>query len=242
MLRCFMAVSRKRPPEPAMAKPLTARAYQAIKNEIISNRLKPGDPISPDHLVRELKLSKTPVREAMLQLAQEGFIEIRPRMGTFVSHLDLRQIQEMYEVRRLVESYAAKLAADLVPGSVIKAVRNDLLGLNAEGNRVDAKALSEAGYKLHRVIVENCGNRVLAQSIFALQDHFARFRSLSLQIPEKVISSHAEHIRIAEALCARDGKLAERLVRGHFDHAARSLVDGLLKRSAEGSARLTVSV
>jgi DNA-binding GntR family transcriptional regulator len=147
----------------------------------------------------------------------------------------------MYEVRMLVESYAAKLAADLVPDIAIKSVLSNLLRLNAEGDRINVKALSEAGHDLHCLIVENCGNRVLAQSILSLRDHFAHFRSLSLQIPEKVISSHAEHIRIAEALCARDGKLAEKLVQAHFDHAARSLVDSLLKPSAESRTRLIVS-
>ncbi len=88
---------RRRRTDPAT--PLTEQAYRGIKQEILSNRLPPGAPLPVDRFIREMKLSRTPVREAILRLEREGFVEIRPRLGTFVAQLDLRKIREMYHVR-----------------------------------------------------------------------------------------------------------------------------------------------
>ena len=223
-------------PEPISAEPgsRTELAYRAIKAEILSNRLHPGEPVPVERFVDELRLSRTPVREAILQLAKEGLIEVRPRMGTFVSHLDLRQIQEMYEVRSLLEGHAARLAAGLIPQQELTAVERELLAQKTEGE-IDSKAISEAGLGVHRLILNGCGNRVLARMILSLQDHFVRFRLLSLQIPEKVLSSHREHLEILSALQQRDGELAEERVHQHLGHAARYLIEGLLSRSSHAT-------
>ncbi|MEX2260452.1 MAG: GntR family transcriptional regulator [Bryobacteraceae bacterium] len=221
--------------------PRTAQAYLAIKEEILTNRLRAGDAVPMDRFVRELKLSRTPVREAILRLAREGFIEVRPRMGTFVSHLDLRQIQELYEVRSMLEGRAARLAAARVEPAHLAQVEQRLNSQKTEG-KLDCTALSEAGQEVHKLIVSSCGNRVLSQMILSLHDHFARFRNLSLQIPEKLLSSHREHRRIVDALKRRDGEAAERLVQEHFDHAAKYLLQSLLQPSSDpASPRLTVS-
>ncbi|MGH9846656.1 MAG: GntR family transcriptional regulator [Blastocatellia bacterium] len=207
---------------------LTSVAYNAIKGEILGNRLKAGEALPTERFIRELKLSRTPLREAILRLEREGFVEVRPRMGTFVSHLNLREIQDMYQVRRELEGLAARLAAGRVNAERLAEVEKELTRHSLKG-KVNYEALSEAGQGLHRLVVESCGNRVLAQFIRSLQDHFARFRSLSLNLPEKIVASHREHLGILAALKAGDGKLAERLVHEHFDHAGRTLLDSLLK-------------
>jgi DNA-binding GntR family transcriptional regulator len=220
--------------------PLTEQAYRTIKQEILSNRLPPGAPLPVDRFIREMKLSRTPVREAILRLEREGFVEIRPRLGTFVAHLDLRKIQEMYYVRGVLEGSAAKLAAATLHPAKIEQVERELRSQNA-GPGANLALLSEAGQSLHRLIVDNCGNQVLSNTIRSLQDHFVRFRHVSLQLPEKVFSSHREHLAILEALKGRDGEAAERLVREHFEHAARFLMESLLNRpEVGGDLRLTL--
>lgn len=220
----------------AAAVPLTMQAYQAVKEEILNNQLRPGQPIPVERFVNELGLSRTPVREAILQLAKEGFIEIRPRMGTFVSHLNLRQIQELYEVRSVLEGRAARLAALHAGREQLAEVESLLRAQRTEGPAVDLAAISEAGQRLHQLIVHSSGNETLTRMILSLYDHFARFRRLSLQIPEKILSSHAEHLGILDALLQRDGELAERRIHEHFDHAARYLLDSLLRPSGAAAS------
>jgi DNA-binding GntR family transcriptional regulator len=221
------------------AQSATEIAYAALRRDILSTELKPGDPVPLERYVSDLKLSRTPVREATLRLEREGLIEIRARLGTFVSHLDLRQIQEMYELRMVVEGHAARLAAERADPNEVRSVEARLAALKAH-EKADLQAISEAGQLVHELIVRTCGNSVLADTIRSLQDHFTRFRSLSLAIPQKVLSSHREHLAILRALRARDGGEAERLVREHFAHAAQSLVQGLIQGGKQGAPKVTV--
>ena len=219
---------------------LTETAYHAIKEEIVSCRLAPGEPISIERFTGELRLSRTPVREAVLRLEKEGFIEIRPRMGTFVSHLELREIQEMYEVQRILESQAARLAAGSIPHGRLERIEIELRRYSDPAD-ADLVAMSEAGERLHRLIVESCPNRLLAHMIESVHDHFRRFRSVSLQIREKVLSSNMEHQAIVQALKQGDGEQAGRLIDAHLEHAARFLLDTVLSRHNQGQIpRITV--
>lgn len=220
---------------------LTDRAYQVIKQEILANRLRPGDVLPAERFVRELGLSRTPLREAIQRLEKEGFVEIKPRMGTFVSHLNLREIQDMYQVRRELEGLAARLAAERASPERLAEVESALKRFSPKG-KVNYAEMSEAGQSLHRLIIESCGNRVLAGFIRSLHEHFSRFRSLSLDIPEKIMASHAEHLNILDALKRHDGARAEELVHQHFDHAGRSLLDNLLNQPhGSGEIRVTIA-
>jgi DNA-binding GntR family transcriptional regulator len=209
------------------------RAYQAIKNDILSNRLLPGDAVPVERYVRDLRLSRTPVREATQQLQREGLIDVHPRLGTFVSYLDLRQIRNMYCVRRLLEGEAAREAALRAPEADLRALR-EALATYPESGEIDTRGMSETGKRVHQLIVEHCGNDVLRSMILSMQDHFTRFRSLSIQLPEKILSSHREHLAIVDRLLARDSDGAAALVHQHFDHAAQFLLDSLLNGNSLG--------
>jgi DNA-binding GntR family transcriptional regulator len=206
----------------------TDLAYETLKREILDNTLAPGDAIAIDRYVRQLKVSRTPVREAILRLERERLIEIRPRMGTFVAPLDLRLIRELYGVRRLLEGEAARLAAGRIPAEALERLRMELRGL--EGPR----ELFEKGQEVHLLCTQHCGNQTLRQMIASVQDHFVRFRRLSMDIPEKLLNSHREHSAILDALCQRDGEAAQQRMHEHFDHAAQYLLDSLLSRDTQG--------
>jgi DNA-binding GntR family transcriptional regulator len=202
-------------------------AYRVIKEEILSCRLRPGEVIRIEPYTRKLGLSRTPVREAILRLEKEGFVEVHPRLGTLVSRLDLRQIREMYQVRSLLEGAAARQVAGTIPAARIAALEQELRSYTL-GENADLKAISQSGVKVHRLIVESCENRVLAGMIESLHEHFRRFRSLSLEIPAKVLSSHQDHLAILDALKRGDGEAAERLIHTHFERAVRFLLDSVI--------------
>lgn len=220
------------------ATPLTERVYSAIKEEILTNRLEPGAVLPVQRFAVEMKLSRTPVREAILRLEREGFVEVRPRLGTIVAPLDLRRLREMYHVRSVLEADAARLACQRLPDEIIEWLEKDLKRQRTSG-AIDAEAVSDAGQRLHEAIIEHCGNSVLAETIRGLQDHFKRFRRVSLRLPEKVLASHREHIGILDALKRRHGDDAHRLVREHFEHAAHFLIDSLLGEPPRRSQPVT---
>ncbi|MCL6543656.1 MAG: GntR family transcriptional regulator [Bryobacteraceae bacterium] len=214
-------------------------AYQAIKADILSNRLRPGDAVPIERYVKELRLSRTPVREATLRLEREGLIEIRARMGTFVSHLDLRQIRDLYRVRRLLEGEAAREAALRAPIEALEQLRWRLSTFSETGE-IDTQGMSETGQRVHQLIVEHCENEQLRRLILSLQDHFTRFRSLSIKLPEKILSSHREHLAILDRLIARDPEGACAIIHQHFDHASQFLLDSLLHGVSPGGPRVTI--
>lgn len=216
-------------------------AYQAIKADILSNRLRPGDPVPIEKYVKDLRLSRTPVREATIRLEREGLIEIRARMGTFVSHLDLRHIRDMYRVRRLLEGEAAREAALRAPIDELEQLRRELAAFSETGE-IDTRGMSETGKRVHQLIVEHCENEELRRLILSLQDHFTRFRSLSIQLPEKVLSSHREHLAILDRLIARDPEGACALIHQHFDHASQFLLDSLLHGTSPARPRITIAL
>lgn len=214
-------------------------AYQAIKAEILSNRLRPGDAVPIERFVKELRLSRTPVREATLRLEREGLIEIRARMGTFVSHLDLRHIRDMYRVRRLLEGEAACEAALRAPVEALRQLQQKLAAFSETGD-IDTRGMSETGQRVHQLIVEHCENEQLRRLILSLQDHFTRFRSLSIRLPEKILSSHREHLAILDRLIARDPEGARERIHQHFDHASQFLLDSLLDGATPDPPRITI--
>ena len=207
---------------------LTETAYRALKEQILTCQLMPGEPLPSDRLTRQLGLSRTPIREAILRLEKEGFVEVRPRMGTFVSHLNARNIHQMYEVRSALEALAARQVAGKIDRARLAAVEDRLRSLPTHGE-VDLAALSEAGQQVHRLIIESSNNAILVRFLQSLRDHFRRYRSLSLAIPEKVLSSHQEHLDILDALKCGDGEAAARLVEAHFSNAAQFLLEGLMR-------------
>jgi len=215
-------------------------AYSAIKSDILTNRLRPGDAVPVEKYVKDLRLSRTPVREATLRLEREGLINIRPRLGTFVSYLDLRNIRDMYRVRRLLEGEAAREAALRAPVEPLEALRRELAAFPETGE-IDIRGMSETGKRVHQLIVEHCGNEVLRSLILSLQDHFTRFRSLSIEIPEKILSSHRDHLAILDSLIAREPERACALIHAHFDHAAQFLLDNLLHGASPDGPRVTIA-
>lgn len=234
------ASPRRETTVPVRALSAVDQAYQAIKSDILANRLRPGDAVPVEKYVKDLRLSRTPVREATLRLERERLIEIRPRLGTFVSHLDLRNIRDMYGVRRLLEGEAAREAALRAPLEALQALRAELSAFRETGD-IDTRGMSETGKRVHQLIVEHCGNEVLRSMIHSLQDHFTRFRSLSIQIPEKILSSHHEHLAILDSLADRDPERACALIHEHFDHASQFLLDSLLHGTSPARPRVTIA-
>jgi len=228
--------TRKRVPSDRIADAsLTDRAYQQIKEEILTNRLRPGDPLRVDHFIKRLKLSRTPMREAIQRLEKEGLVEIRPRMGSFVSHIELREIVEMYQVRARLEGFAARLAAGRVSPDRLAGVEEQLTRQSPD-DQIDYAAVSNAGLALHRLIVESCGNAVLTRFVVSLQDHFRRFRAVSPQLPERVLDFHQDHLQILDALKNADGVRAEHLIQRHLERAAELLVERLLGQPIQAAA------
>jgi DNA-binding GntR family transcriptional regulator len=162
-----------------------------------------------------LGVSRTPIREAMTLLEQEGFVRTRPRRGIFVVRKTKREIVEMITVMAALESMAARLAAERADDAEIAGLRRlmaEFLNGN-EGERLDD--YSEANIAFHQAIIKMSGCALLAEMTENLFIHMRAIRKITIHQENRAARSITDHMRIIQALEQRDPELAERLAREH---------------------------
>jgi DNA-binding GntR family transcriptional regulator len=166
-----------------------------------------------------LGVSRTPIREAMTLLEQEGFVRTRPRRGIFVVRKSKREIVEMITVMAAMESMAARLAAERASDADIARLRGLMdefrCGPNGadQGGRLDE--YSDANIAFHQAVIKMSGCAMLAEMTENLFIHMRAIRKITIHQDNRAARSITDHFRIIEALERRDPDLAERLAREH---------------------------
>src|SRR5579884_408647 len=162
-----------------------------------------------------LGVSRTPIREAMTLLEQEGFVRTRPRRGIFVVRKTKREIVEIVTVMAALESMAARLAAEHADAAEIAGLHRLM---DAFADRPDGERLAEysdANIAFHQAIIRMSGCALLAEMTENLFIHMRAIRKITIHQENRAVRSITDHIRIIEALEKRDPELAERLAREH---------------------------
>ena len=205
---------------PRNSKSKKAIAHEILKRRIIHNSLTPNEPLNERVLSEELKISKTPIREALQQLEKEGLVENIPHKGSFVSKISIQDIREIFEVRAILECAAAKGSALKGKLDTLKAMKRRLESIE----RVNGKTppnLMKAGEQIHNYLFESFGNNRLTETYRRLQDHIDRLRVhfVNQFDPNRLEQSSKEHEEILNALIAKDPIAAENAVRIHLRNA-----------------------
>lgn len=209
---------------------LAAQVEQAIREEIMTNRLAPNQRIDVTHYANLWSISPTPVRDAIKSLEAAGFVTVSPRRGVNVADLNEPILREIYEVRIAIECTAIRRACDHIPAE--RAL--DALGKYEAASALDGAArvamLTEIDLMVHDIALEYCNNSRLQRIMTGLND-LVRWSRLSVirNLPQAYDTTLPEHIRICQALCARDG---ERASKEMFSHLNNSL-DRICKFLAE---------
>ena len=209
---------------PLTLRPLSAnvsfrdQAYAALKQAIME-----ADIYSHPHelrlderqLSRSLGVSRTPIREAMTLLEQEGFLRTVPRRGIFIVRKTKRQIIEMIEMWAALESMAARLATVNATDQEVAQLRTmfDEFRNSTPGEHIEE--YSEANIAFHQAIIRMSGSHLMGKTIENLFIHVRAIRRLTISQSDRAARSIVDHMRIIEALERRDTELAERLVREH---------------------------
>lgn len=211
---------------------LNDRIYQAIREGILSGRLKPDERLLQDSLAHEFGTSATPVREALNRLAGDGLIRVLPHRGAVVTTLSVQDIDDIYEVREALDPYAARLTASRATEEELAEVQTLAERCAREASR-DPRSRYENNRAFHRSLYAACGNRRLVDTLDWLWDPFTALRMFEAYIGHagEVERMNREHLEIAAAMVARDGRRAEVLVRRHVSSARRELIQ-LVKETA----------
>lgn len=207
--------------------PLYIRAYEAIKEAILSGKIRPGSRLSQIGLAEELNVSRAPVVDALSRLATEGLVERRPRSGYFVQTLTEKDVIDVYNVRCALECQALRdISATITPEDV------DMLADIFEASYEDLKRGDMTGYVLaddrfHAELVRLANNRVLNSMWGLIRDQIQLIRVMVAVTTNRVMRAAEEHRRLIECLHNRDFAAAEEVLRHHIESVKREVTNQL---------------
>jgi DNA-binding GntR family transcriptional regulator len=191
---------------------------------ILTGVLSPGERLMVDEVAAHFGVSKIPVREALKSLQAAGWVEIRPRRGTFVTPLSEGELRQVFEMRRVLEPYVAKVAAQRRTSRQLA----ELESLMAEGIKAihdgDVPRTTHANSRFHSVMAEAVDNQLLGDAVTNLESRLRRY-FMAVDWQERA-ESMTQHRAIFEAIRDQNGKLAEELTMAHIKHT-----EGLAFRS-----------
>jgi len=204
---------------------LRVDVYRKLRDDILSCRLAPGQELREAELAEQFGVSKSPIRDALFQLAQEGLVRIRPRQGYLVTPVSVRDVRDMFAFRAVLEGAAMQMIAATASDAELAGLDryrsfdpDDYPGGFIRYNR-----------EFHAVLAGLCGNARLKQSSQSLIEQMDRVVHISVHSVRRRDTSKlvAQHAAIIDALQARDAKRAERLARRHVDEAQRRVCSAL---------------
>lgn len=198
------------------------QVYDYLLEAILSNQLPPGAPIIETEISAALKISRTPVREALKELASDGLVSHYPLKGTFVSEITPYDIEEIFNLRTMLEVCALQLAYDKITEDELKRVEKMFAALDENSSK---EALHEADKCLHSLIVDKAGNYRLKQFLGILNVQIERFRRMAARDPNRLISSKQEHQEIIHLLQKKDLKACEESLKKHLHNVKASTLD-----------------
>jgi DNA-binding GntR family transcriptional regulator len=201
------------------------QAYASIRRRILDNVYPPGHQVLEQALAEELGISRTPMREALVRLAEEGLVEVVPRHGMRVLPVSPVDMAEIYTVLTALESAAAEMVASRRPSEdelrpLMRATRD----MEAALERDDLDDWAGADERFHQTLVALAGNRMLTQTVANFWDRAHRARMVTLRMRPKPMDSTHEHMALVERLRAGDVVGAVEANRAHRSRASRELL------------------
>lgn len=197
---------------------LKDHTYNILREAILGmNIYSPNTDLRLDEreLAERLGISRTPIREALARLAQDGLVDIFPRKGVFVTRKSRDEILEMIVTWAALESMAARLAVTEATNADLRALRKFAMSHSASAQTAEIEEYSDANIKFHQSILELSGCKLLKTTADQLFTHMHAVRRRAMGEGDRASRSVVDHMAIIEALEARDADLAERLVREH---------------------------
>ncbi len=198
---------------------LGEQVYSELKKMIIFHEIEPGERIIDKHLAEEMGVSRSLVRQAFTILEKEELIKSVPRTGFYVKEISLADIEEIYDIRKVLEKAATEMAVAKIPEEEIEKV-NQIFELAKEDlDKENVKMFVKADTELHRMIVNYCGNKRLIKLINNYNDRFVYYRIVDLSRVERAKNAYFEHLEIFEAVKNREVEKSVILMGQHIEHA-----------------------
>jgi DNA-binding GntR family transcriptional regulator len=211
------------------------RAYSMIRAMILSGELVAGDPVREEALAERCGVSRTPVREALRRLEVDLMIRKTDSQRSFVADWSLDDVGDAFELRAMLEGYAAKRAARNMTDDVLKQLRscNTAIAAAISGRKPDVTTFLDRNREFHALVLKTAGSRRLTTLLTALIEQPVVWRTAHHYSPEAFRRSHSEHDDLLAAFGRRDGAWAETIMAGHIRRAFHAYSDAHLDMKAQ---------
>jgi DNA-binding GntR family transcriptional regulator len=219
---------------------LADEAYFQLKRQIIRCEMPPDLLVTEAQLVRESGLGKTPVREALGRLVQDGLVHNIPRQGYEIAPITLGDVEELFGLRLIVEPAAAELAAGRVDGALLRRLDKECAATaDPSGGPEGLERHMKANRDLHVAVARGSGNRRLAEAVERLMDESERMLRLGLLLRNPWAQIVHEHKQLVDALIAGDKAAARHICEEQIVTAQRNVTEALLASPSILSAHVT---
>lgn len=208
---------------------LSDEAYTELRQALIRGEFGPGQRISEPELALRYKTSRSPIREALVRLELEGFVERTPNGRLRVRALDLAELQQLYVVRATIEGLVARLAAPRLRTIDLEQMEKALDDMESSVKRGDASGAIAAGQVFHDLILHECGNNPLIEVQASLRSKISRFRAVVASLGNYDFDRVTEHRHILKAFYLRKPEQAEAEMIRHVNRSAAVLMAKLQK-------------
>ena len=195
---------------------LSAKVFHKVRGDILSGVYKPGEEIHEKKLGDDLGVSRTPVREALRQLELEGLVNMIPNRGAFVEGVSNKDIQDIYEIRSLLEGLCARWAAEYITPEQLAALEENVYLCEFHGEKENFDQVLALDNKFHEILYEASHSKELIHVLKDYHQYVSRARKITLTNPERVKASTAEHKKVVMALKEHNAQLAQEYAQAHI--------------------------
>lgn len=199
--------------------PIRELIFQYLRDAIVSGQMEPEDHLFEEELAKKFNVSRTPIREAIRKLELEGLVQRSPRRGVIVRKFSLDDVKEIYDIRSILEGYAAKLAAENIEPHEMEKLRSIMEEMKKNILNGDKTAEMENHKDWLLTVYAASKNSRLEQLLTDYADYLQFFRTVSLQNPGRSLETIKEHESMTRAIETGDGALAEKIAREHVAKA-----------------------
>lgn len=203
--------------------PLAIKAYKALKRDIITLKYKPGEALDERKLERDLRLGRTPIREALFRLEAENLVEIQPKKSTVVRNITIQDLKDFFEIYMELERMNARLAAERITASELEQMRLVHKEIHRAITEKDYFKMTVKNTELHKLIADASKNQYLRRALHSLYNEgqrlsyisFSHDSQLNLSYEKQLLIINDQHALIIHHLEARDGENLESAIIEH---------------------------
>jgi len=219
--------------KPRVVENLSTRVYDEIKDLILCNEILPGQKLHHQQLSERLGVSRTPVREALTRLVQEGYVSFLPNRGFTCKEIRMQEAEELYELREALEAFTVERAIANLTDSALRGLRAKI---NSYGRDVQNRFTRERlvyDQDVHLAIAELAGNETLKNTLSHVFERIVlKRRTDGLYDSARGIAAHQEHLLLLEAMERRDPAEAVAILRKHIQAGKKNVMADLKQRQA----------